>query len=182
MPTINYANSIIYIILDKQTRECYVGSTATSLAKRMYRHREDFKAYNKWVAGGKQGKRHSNCGSFAIIAREQFTSFELERFPCNTKKELQTREGAYIDKYRQEVGALCLNKRREVVNVRGDSKAYYKQQHIANRESRNETSTAYRLANKEHICAYNKAYNLANKKREKRTIQDRTPVLIATRR
>ena len=138
MPTINYANSIIYIILDKHTNECYVGSTATSLAKRMYRHRQDFKKYNKWIAGGKQGSaRHNgNCGSFTILERNQYTSFELEKFPCNTKRELLSREGYYIDKYRQDVGALCLNKKREGVNVRENQQAYLKQNYNENRDDR----------------------------------------------
>ena len=43
-------------------------------------------------------------------------SFELEKFPCNNKHELRAREGYYIDKYKQEVGALCVNKNREGVN------------------------------------------------------------------
>jgi hypothetical protein len=151
MPIINYANSIIYLILDKQTRECYVGSTATSLAKRMYRHRKALQSYSKWVAGGKLGKAIGNCASFTILERNQHTSFELERYPCNTKRELRSREGYYIDKYRQDVGALCLNKKREGVNARDDLQAYYQ----ANKEQ----IKANYQANKEDKLAYQNAYN-----------------------
>jgi hypothetical protein len=140
MPIINYANSIIYLILDKLTRECYVGSTATSLAKRMYRHRQALQLYNKWVAGGQEGRKRGHCASFTILQRNQYVNFELERYPCNDKRELRSREGHYIDKYRQDVGALCLNKRREGINGNRDRKQY-------------------RIDNKEKIDAYNKAYN-----------------------
>ena len=166
MPTINYANSIIYIILDKQTRECYVGSTATSLAKRMYRHRKDLEYYNKWIAGGKQGStRHGKCASYAILERNQYTSFELERYPCTTKRELRLREGYYIDKYRQDVGALCLNKKREGVNVKDDEQLYFKQHYQANKEQKLAYQKAYSQANKEQIQANNKAHYQANKER-----------------
>ena len=126
MPITDYSNSIIYVIMDKHTRECVVGSTATSLAKRMYRHRKNFKLYNKWIASGKKGKC-GKCASFIILQRNQYINFELEKFPCNSKKELLAREGYYIDKYKQEIGALCLNKKREGVNIADDPKAYKKQ-------------------------------------------------------
>ena len=155
MPTINYAKSIIYLILDKHTGECYIGSTATSLAKRMYRHREALKGYNKWIAGGKEGKQRGFCYSYTILARNQYTSFELERYPCNDKRELRSREGYYIDKYRQDVGALCLNKRREGVNRADDVNAYSKQHYQANKDSIKEKYQA----NKDDRLAYQKAYN-----------------------
>ena len=154
MPTINYANSIIYIILDKHTRECY-GSTATSLAKRMYHHREDLKAYNKWVADGKTRCQRSKCASFGIIARKEYINFELEKFPCNNKHELRAREGYYIDKYKQEVGALCVNKNREGVNS-GNKKEYRKQ--YRKKDHVKEKEKAYRDANKEHIATKSKAW------------------------
>ena len=155
MPTINYANSIIYIILDKHTRECYVGSTATSLAKRMYHHREDLKAYNKWVADGKTRCKRSKCASFGIISRKEYINFELEKFPCNNKHELRAREGYYIDKYKQEVGALCVNKNREGVNS-GNKKEYRKQ--YRKKDHVQEKEKAYREANKEHIATKSKAW------------------------
>ena len=127
MPITDYSNSLIYVIMDKHTRECVVGSTATSLAKRMYRHRQDFKFYNKWIACGMVGNRPTNYASFAILERNQYINFELEKFPCNSKKELLAREGYYIDKYKQEIGVLCLNKHREGVNIADDPKAYIRQ-------------------------------------------------------
>lgn len=160
MPIINYANSIIYLILDKQTRECYVGSTATSLAKRMYRHRQDLVGYNKWIAGGKQGSTRSNCGSFAILERNQYTSFELEKFPCNDKRELRSREGHYIDKYRQDVGALCLNKKREGLGIdTADVLAYNKEYYNDNKEQMLAQMAVNYQANKEDRLAYAKAYS-----------------------
>ena len=160
MPTIDYTNSIIYLILDKHTRECYVGSTATSLAKRMYRHRENLKAYNKWVAGGKQGKTRTNCASYAILERNQYTSFELEKFPCNDKRELRSREGYYIDKYRQDVGALCLNKRREGLGIdTADVLAYNKEYYNDNKERMLAQIATNYQKNRTQKLAYAKAYS-----------------------
>ena len=106
----HYNKAIIYIILDKRTRECFVGSTATDLAKRMYRHRKDYECYTNWVAGGQQdtgAPRH--CVSFKLLKQNQYISYELEKFPCTTKKELVAREQYYVEKYKNEIGELCLN-------------------------------------------------------------------------
>ena len=106
----HYNKAIIYIILDKRTRECFVGSTATDLAKRMYRHRKDYECYTNWVAGGQQdtgAPRH--CVSFKLLKQNQYISYELEKFPCTTKEELVAREQHYVAKYKHEIGELCLN-------------------------------------------------------------------------
>jgi hypothetical protein len=95
-----------------------------------------------------EGNRPTNYASFTIIQRNQYINFEVEKFPCNSKKELLAREGYYIDKYKQEIGVLCLNKHREGVNIADDPKAYKKH---------------YRKNNQIKIQAYNKHYRKNNK-------------------
>jgi hypothetical protein len=124
----NYSNSIIYVIMDKSTTQCYIGSTVRSLAKRMYYHQTALRSYNRWVANGKNGKKPSNyCSAITILQRNNYVEYELERFPCKTKKELVAREGKYIDLYKREIGTLCINKLREGINVKDNRQAYNKQ-------------------------------------------------------
>ena len=126
----NYSNSIIYVIMDKSTTQCYIGSTVRSLAKRMINHRGALTSYKNWVANGKKGKKPSNyCASIKILQRNNYVEYELERFPCETKKELVASEGQYIDLYKSEIGTLCINKLREGINVNDNRQAYNKQYH-----------------------------------------------------
>lgn len=191
MPITDYSNSIIYVIMDKHTRECVVGSTATSLAKRMYRHRKGFQQYNKWIVGGKQGNRPTNYASFTILQRNQYINFELEKFPCNSKKELLGREGYYIDKYKQEMGALCLNIRREGVNIADDPIAYGKQYFQDNKTKILANAKQYRNKNNDTINANkrqpytcedcNKTMNLNSKTRHWRRCKAREARLQQTK-
>jgi hypothetical protein len=151
-----YSNSIIYVIMDKSTTQCYIGSTVKSLAKRMYYHQTALRSYNRWVANGKNGKKPSNyCSSITILQRNNYVEYELERFPCKTKKESVALEGQYINLYKSEIGTLCINKLREGVNVNDNRQAYNRQY---NNDNKNKVK-AYYLGNREHALAYQIAYN-----------------------
>ena len=87
----NYKNSKIYKIICNTTGLVYIGSTTQSLKARLSGHTTIL----------------SNCTSKVIIDNNNYEILLIENYPCNSKKELEEREGSYqktID---------CVNKRIE---------------------------------------------------------------------
>ena len=106
-----YKHGKIYIIICLFTGEIYIGSTKEeSLKERIKLHTSLRRTYTQWVANGKRGEKVSNITSFSLIARGMWTYFCLENYPCNSKKELQLREGHHIRLCKKKYGALCVNK------------------------------------------------------------------------
>lgn len=80
----DYQNGKIYAIRSPQTNKIYIGSTTQSLRKRFSLHKCD--NYNP--------KRNDKvCTSKDIMDFEDAYIELLELFPCNTKEELNKREG-----------------------------------------------------------------------------------------
>jgi hypothetical protein len=106
-----YKHGKIYVIICLFTGEIYVGSTKEEFLKeRIKAHTALRHTYLQWVADGKPGGKVSNISSFSLIARGMWTYFCLEDYPCNSKKELQLREGYHIRLCKEKYGALCVNK------------------------------------------------------------------------
>ena len=133
---VNYQNGIIYRIYDNTNGDVYYGSTANVLRVRMGRH--------KSVA--KSGRK---CKSKSIILNDDYVYNEVEKYPCNSKKELETRERYYIENF------TCVNK---VVPTRTD-----KEWREDNKENIKEYHTKYNQDHKEEIKEYNKKYREDNK-------------------
>ena len=85
----DYQVSKIYQLVCLTTGQKYIGSTTQStLALRLAGHR---KAYNQWK------KDNGNfVSSFAILEHNNYQIELLETFPCNSRDELNSREGHYI--------------------------------------------------------------------------------------
>ena len=85
--TKDYSKSVIYRIICNVTKEIYIGSTT------------DFKTRQK-------GHRtvSNSTSSKQIIERGNYIFQIIEYFPCNSKKELHTKERYYIE------NNLCINK------------------------------------------------------------------------
>ena len=78
----DYKLSKIYAIRSHQTDQIYIGSTTNSLSKRMAQHNYDFK------------KTHiSSC---ELMKYEDAYIELIELFPCNTREELNKKEGEHI--------------------------------------------------------------------------------------
>jgi len=130
----DYSQGKIYCIRSSQTDDVYYGSTCVSLRQRLREHK---------VA------KTPNLTSKKILQFEDAYIELVEEFPCNNRKELNIREGLYIQ------NNPCVNK---VVTGRGRQesvKAYY--------ETHKEESKVYREAHKAEIKAYLKAYREAKK-------------------
>ena len=94
-----YRNAKIYKIVDVGYNEQYFGSTTVELSKRMTRHRNRYRQYKK-------------VGQFSYTSFLLFDKYGIENckielvemYPCDSKEELNRREGHWIKN--QE----CVNK------------------------------------------------------------------------
>ena len=91
----------VYAIICFETGRVYVGSTTDKhLRSRLADHHTAWRRF-------KRGQRPNDCSSTEIIATGNCSIFLLEKFPCNTFKELLTREAYWIEQYSHS----CVNRR-----------------------------------------------------------------------
>ena len=149
----------IYIIRNRINDLVYIGSTCQSLAQRMVQHRRDMnvKRCQDWKLYQLMKELHN----------ENFYIELLENYPCNTKDELNKREGEFIRKYQSQ-----LNKRiegRTPKEYREEHKEeatqYHKEYQQNNKEKLLEYQKEYREKNKDKAREYNKDYQQKNKER-----------------
>ena len=95
---VNYQNGKIYVLRSHKTDDIYIGSTTQSLYKRFYEHKKRYKNF--------YGEKNMRSGSKMFNYDDCYIEL-YELYPCNTKQELEQREGEII---RNE---NCINKRIE---------------------------------------------------------------------
>jgi len=138
----DYQQSKIYQIVCLTTGECYIGSTTqATLAQRLSGHCAHFKA---WKNGNP-----NFVSSFTIIERGNYRIELIESFPCESRDQLNAREGFHIR------NMVCVNK---IIIGRT-----YQEWNEANKEVIRKKDKAYYQANKESYCEKAKAYYQANK-------------------
>ena len=125
----------IYSIRSYQTNEVYIGSTCQPLHKRLNDHRSHYKQ----CLNGK----NSYVSSFEIVKHLDSYIELIELYPCNSKIELERREGEII-RIRN-----CVNKR-----IAGRTKQQYYQD------------------NKQHIQQYQQDNKLSIQQQKKQYYQD----------
>ena len=123
--TSKYSNGKIYKIKSNQTEKFYIGSTINDLKLRLIQHKTHYKCFQ-------EGKGNF-LASFEIIIFNDVCIELIEKFPCNSKKELVKREGEIIKQYLQD--GNILNK-----NIAGRSDKEYREQ---NKDKINEYMKAY---------------------------------------
>jgi hypothetical protein len=133
----NYQLGKIYKIVCNTTGLTYYGSTCEpTLARRMVKHRSDFKRYFE----GKKNIPLLTC--FQILEKNNYVILFVEDFPCNNKRELTRREYYYI------LNNECVNKMYPTrTNIE------YREQ---NKDIISVRNMNYRLKNKEKIKDNNK--------------------------
>ena len=167
-----YQKAQIYKIVSPDFRYCYIGSTCERLSQRMTRHRHQYSSHQK----GKHG-RNTSFEIFDNYGIDRCKIIWIEDCPCNSKKELEAREGYYIE------NTNCVNRRFE-----GRTKEPYREQHKERkkeldkeyrelhkeelkekREEKkdyyNEYNKNWKANNKAHISQYNKEWNENNKEK-----------------
>ena len=130
----------------------YYGSTTQPLSSRMSDHRKDYKRY-----------KNGNCrytSSYDVIQHDDAKIELVELYPCESKSELERREGEIIREHE------CVN----LVIAGRTAKQYYQD----NRESILEKKKEYHKVNRESILQKKKEYHKVNRESisEKRKIRD----------
>jgi len=153
----NYSNGKIYELRSYRRPDLiYIGSTTQALSKRKAEHKSN---YDGWLEG-----KTNYTSSFEIIALRDYYIELKEYFPCNSKAELNRREGEII---RETTG--CVNKR-----IAGRTNEEWVED---NREKLLEYKKNYYKENKEKMSEQMKEYQqknrvkIAEQKREKVTCE-----------
>ena len=133
----NYQNGKIYKLICDKTDKIYIGSTVQSLKQRLGLH-----------------KSKKTCTSKQLLELGEVKIELIENYSCNTKKELETKERYYIEKYKN----IVLNKllpTRTCKEWHKDNKEYVKQKkkeyHEKNKEHFKQKKKEYREKNKDEI-------------------------------
>ena len=141
-----YANGKIYKIVDNGYNKCYIGSTIESLSKRMSKHRSAYHIYSNNDSG-------SYCTCYDLFNEFGITNCKIELIEscqCNSKEELNSREGFYIKNME------CVNKvmpKRTEKEWAEDTNYYRKY-----RKDHQDVIKAYRDSHKDKADAYNMTY------------------------
>jgi hypothetical protein len=143
----DYSNGKIYTLRSYQTDEIYIGSSINTLPKRFGEHKRKF---NLW-----KNEKYYYITSFELIKYDNCYIELLELFPCNSKAELEKREGELIRSME------CVNK-----YIAGRTKKEYQ---IENADKIKEQKKEYRIENADKIKEQKKEYRIenANKLKEK---------------
>jgi hypothetical protein len=96
-----YAKAKIYKVVDKAYTMCYYGSTTQQLSRRMNCHRDHYKLFCE----GRFGRRLSVFDIFDTRGVDDCKIELVEECPCDSKEQLNKREGFYIQSNE------CVNKR-----------------------------------------------------------------------
>lgn len=133
----------------------YIGSTIQSLSKRKSQHKTNKK---------------SLCVSFEI-SKGDFDIFLIEDYPCNSKKELLSRERYWVENNE------CINKNIPIRSLE-EHKKYQKKYYLEHKFNIQEYSKNYREKNKEHLQKEKKKYYEENKERIKAINSERNKKVI----
>ena len=144
-------DGIIYKITDLDTKKYYIGSSKHTLDCRVKGHKRLFESFKK-------GKSYY-CASYEILESDNYKVDVIEQYPCNTKKELERREGELIKEGKLN-GGYCVN-----LNIPGrTNKEYYQD----NRDKLNALQKKYREDNREYYKEYRKEWQKDNREYRKK--------------
>ena len=149
----NYENGKIYKLTAPGTEKVYIGSTTKNLDTRLCEHRCQ---YNTWTEGK---KRYS---AFDVLSNDDYKIELIENYACNSRKELEAREGEIIRNTPN-----CVNR---CIPGRTDRERRYDHYHRYEEKYRQQAKEIY-YANREAILAKRKAAYLAKKAATISTLQ-----------
>tara|TARA_R110000772_G_scaffold242989_2_gene355687 strand:+ start:1364 stop:1981 length:618 start_codon:yes stop_codon:yes gene_type:complete len=159
----DFKNGKIYEVVCNKTGKRYVGSTAeTRLSSRMSKHRCDYK---RW----KEGKGN-NCGSYDILAVDDYEYHTIEHYECETKHALLMRESYWYYKYKELYGDLCVNRNVPLHTVESRKEMNDECAHkwkVANKDKTKKYAEQYYAANKDKVKKQNEKWSVLNPDRKK---------------
>jgi hypothetical protein len=159
-----YQRTIIYGIICLITGEIYVGSTVLTLKERIRLHIQQ-----------------RNCSAIQILDRGSYKVYEIQRWPCNTLREVRTLEGGWQRAYKASFPEHFVNKQieghfstdsPEALRAYGkqyreehkeEKRASNKKYHQEHKEENNARSRKYKEEHKDETQAYNKQYREGHK-------------------
>lgn len=147
-----YDNGKIYSIRSHQTDKYYIGSSCVDLCKRLYCHRLQYKNF--------LNDKNAYVSSFEIIKYDDHYIEVIEDFPCNSKRELEKREGELQRQYKNDIVNHVY-----AHNTPEQYKEYHKQYNDKHKKQIAEYCKQYNDEHKEQLAEYSKQYRDANKKK-----------------
>ncbi len=139
-----FQNGKIYKVTDTLSRECYIGSTISSLKNRLACHRDHYKNYIN--------RTYHYISIFDLFLKYGVENCKIELiedYPCVDKKELQLREGYHIRNH------ACLNH-----NIAGRTKKEY---YLDNKDTIQRQTKHYYRTHREGLLEKSKVYREVNK-------------------
>jgi hypothetical protein len=146
----NYQNGKIYAIKSYQTELIYIGSTVRPLSQRLGQHRSNYK------------KNNTGISSKELLKYSDYYIELIENFPCNSKEELEKREGYFI-KQNINICVNCFIAGRTKKEWNNDNKEHLKEQHKEYYQANIEHIKEYRKNNVEQRKEYDNQYYENNK-------------------
>ena len=150
----DYKNGKIYTIRSYQTDKFYIGSTCSTLTKRLYQHKSRYK-YGTSTSTSREIVKYNDC--YIEL---------LEAFECKNKNELRQREGELIRKYKNDI-VNCRIENRTTKEWQNDNKEKIKQWRTNNKEKLKQYHKQYKIDNKEKCKYYYEKYHIDNKEKIK---------------
>ena len=83
----DYSQGKIYMLISEQTSDIYIGSTVQKLSDRFDDHKKDYKL---WL-----NKKQHYITSYELCKYDDCKIHHIEDYPCESKKQLDRREGEY---------------------------------------------------------------------------------------
>ncbi len=128
----DYQNGKIYRIVCEETQRVYIGSTCSTLVKRLSNHRCNWKSPNG----------HCSCSNFINPK-----IFLIEDYPCDRKEQLLMRERYWME------NTECVNIRRSI-RTDTERKEYEKDYQEKHRDRNYARTTQWRIDNHEYIKSF----------------------------
>jgi hypothetical protein len=125
----NYQNGKIYTIRSYQTDDVYYGSTTQPLSKRLSGHKAHYKQWQK--------QNYNYVTSFEIVKYDDCYIELYENYPCNSKPELEKREGQVIRENDDAINRIIAGRTKKeycVDNV--DNKKIYDEKYRENNKDK----------------------------------------------
>ena len=149
---VNYKLGKIYRLECNVTGLIYVGSTCEpTLAKRLTKHVGSYRCYLKGTS--------RYVSSFKVLENNDYVIILIEKYPCNDRDELHSRECYFTNK----MDCVNANKKQGLINRIGGRKEYDKKRYIDNKDTIKEKNKEYYSYNRDKYNEYSKEYYNNNK-------------------
>lgn len=158
---VNYQNGKIYKLWSPQTDKIYIGSTTKLLCQRLGCHKGSYKKYLNGIG--------HNITSFKLLEYPDCSIELIENYPCNSREELNKREGELIRQYKEVCVNRCIAGRttQEYYDEYKEryleyQKGYYnehKERYQQYRDEHKDYFKEYRDTHKSYFKSYRKEYD-----------------------